>query len=311
MSKYQRILCPVDFSKNSYLAIELATTLAKQHDAKVAFCYVSSIWDPGPRSQYQEWAQRTIEEEKTELYRICPADSSVEFEHLFLFGNPGPALVKATKTADMVAMSTHGVTGVMRLILGSVASYVMRNSTCPVYLVKGIQLEPGAVATDTPSEASQTYITEFMHQVSPVHAFETMESVLKGLKTARETAAPVVNGSGKCIGILTTTDIERFHTLQKRFNEKDETVLDEMFEIDEYGQRRTPNYNFDQVERHMTKEVVSVQDTDSVQVAIDLFEANPNIHHLVVMNEYDRAVGIVDAENIVDIGFGEESQAVS
>jgi CBS domain-containing protein len=42
-----------------------------------------------------------------------------------------------------------------------------------------------------------------------------MESALKGLNKARETAAGVVDGSGNCVGILTVTDIERFRDLEK------------------------------------------------------------------------------------------------
>jgi nucleotide-binding universal stress UspA family protein/CBS domain-containing protein len=298
MPKFHRILCPVDLSENSFGAIELATLLARQQDAKIAFYYVTPIWEPSTASGLQEYAKQVIEEEKTQLYKVRPTDSIVSFEHHFVHGNPGPEIVKASKKADMVVMNTHGRSGIARLIMGSVANYVLRNAKCPVYLVKQMDIEnQRREESGGQTPESQTFVTDIMHQVPPVHAFKTMESVLEGLNKARETAAPVVDGVGKCIGILTTTDIERFHSLQKRFEEKDESVIEEMFEVDEFGQRRSENYNFDQVERHMTKEVICIQDTDTVQDAIDLFEANPKIHHLVVLDEDDLAVGIVDALN--------------
>jgi nucleotide-binding universal stress UspA family protein len=307
MPKYKRILCPVDLSDNSLEAIEMATTLAKAHDSKIMFCYVTPLWEPSGSSQLQEYAKQIVEESQIKLYKIRPTDPSVGFEHQLIYGNAGPELVNETKNADMIVMSTHGRSGIFRLIMGSVANYVLRNAKCSVVLVKGTGvLDDALIRSDenAPNQAekdSQKYVTEIMHQVPAVRSFETMDSVLNGLKKARETAAPVVDGSGTCIGILTTTDIEDFHAIQKRFEEKDESVLEEVFEVDQYGQRKVTDYNFDQVQRHMTKEVISLQVTDSVRKAIELFDANPTIHHLVVLDADDHPVGVVDAINAAEI----------
>lgn len=299
MPKFNRILCPVDLSENSYGAVSLATMLAKQNGAKVVFCFINSTWEPSAASGLQEYVEKIVEADKTRLYKIRPTDSAVEFEHQFLRGNAGPEIVKSSKKADMVVLSTHGRGGIARLIMGSVANYVLRNAKCPVYLVKGVEMESEQRTDDEQRAESDFFITDIMHVVPPAHAFETMESVLKGLNKSRETAAPVVNESGNCIGILTTSDIEHFQSLQKRIDQKDATVVEEAFEVDKYGQRRCDNYNFDQVERHMTKDVISIQDTDTIQHAIELFEANPDIHHLVVLDEDEHPVGIVDATNVV------------
>jgi nucleotide-binding universal stress UspA family protein len=296
--KHNLILCPVDLSENSFGAIELATMLAEQRNSKIAFYYVTPVWEPGGSSQLQEYAKQFIEHEKMQLYKVRPTSSAVEFEHHFIHGNPAAELVKATKKADLIVMSTHGRSGIVRLIMGSIANFVLRNAKCPAVLVKGNEIAKDESEQMQQSVESQTYVTEVMHPVPPVHAFETMDSVLNDLTKARETAAPVVNESGKCIGILTTSDIEKFHSLQKRFDEKDESVINEMFEVNKYGQCCTDNYNFDQVERHMTKEVISLSDSDSVQVAIDLFKSNPKIHHLIVVDEDDQPVGIIDAARV-------------
>jgi nucleotide-binding universal stress UspA family protein len=39
--------------------------------------------------------------------------------------------------ADVIAMGTHGLTGVRRLLLGSVAEHVVRHASCPVVTVRG------------------------------------------------------------------------------------------------------------------------------------------------------------------------------
>ncbi|HXU03734.1 MAG TPA: universal stress protein [Polyangia bacterium] len=38
--------------------------------------------------------------------------------------------------ADLIAMGTHGLTGVRRLLLGSVAEHVVRHAPCPVVTVR-------------------------------------------------------------------------------------------------------------------------------------------------------------------------------
>jgi len=57
--------------------------------------------------------------------------------HLFE-GPPAAAILEAQKKygADMIAMTTHGRTGLGRLVLGSVAQEVVHQSTVPVFLVR-------------------------------------------------------------------------------------------------------------------------------------------------------------------------------
>ncbi|MFK7769159.1 MAG: universal stress protein [Mariniblastus sp.] len=301
MSKFQRVLCPVDLSENSCAAIELATTVAKQNGAVVSFLYVSQLWLPDDSQlvhEYSHYAEEVVDEEKAQLNKLRPTDPSVGYEHQFIHGNPGPTIVNATKAADFVVLNTHGRSGVMRFLMGSVAHYVLRNSKCPVVLVKGMEIGKDEGKEPKSTKQKIAFVTDVMHHVASIHTFDGMESVLADLRKARETAAPVVDGSGECIGILTTTDIEKFQSLRERFVARDETVIDEIFEVDEFGQRRATNYNFDKVERHMTKEVISISESETVQQAIDLLETHQNIHHLVVLDADCHAVGILDVESL-------------
>lgn len=54
------------------------------------------------------------------------------------FGDPGREIVKFAELVkvDMVAMATHGRTGLTHLLLGSVAEHVIRNVDVPVFLVR-------------------------------------------------------------------------------------------------------------------------------------------------------------------------------
>lgn len=53
-------------------------------------------------------------------------------------GDSGKEIVKLVeeKEIDLVLMATHGRSGLGRILLGSVADYVVRNAKCPVLLVR-------------------------------------------------------------------------------------------------------------------------------------------------------------------------------
>jgi nucleotide-binding universal stress UspA family protein len=44
--------------------------------------------------------------------------------------------IAETYNADLIVMGTHGRGGVKRLVLGSVADYVVRHASCPVVTVR-------------------------------------------------------------------------------------------------------------------------------------------------------------------------------
>ncbi|MFT5303062.1 MAG: universal stress protein A [Mariniblastus sp.] len=299
MTQFKRILCPVDLSETSNAAIELATTLAVRDSAKIAFLFVAPQWLPEQDLYGADYILDLVEDEKKQFEQIRPTVDDVAYEHLYLSGNPAPAIVTATESADMVVMGTHGRGGLMRLLMGSVAQYVFRNAKCPVFLVKGVKVSESA---DQATPTRSRFVSDVMHQVSPVHSFDKMDDVLDKLNKSKESAAPVMNDVGKCIGILTTTDIEKYRSLVQRFQQKDETVIDEMFEVDKYGQRKPTNTNFDQVCRHMTTELVSIQIDKLVNDASSLFEAHPKIHHLVVLDDRGGAVGIIDSRDVATPG---------
>ena len=295
MSSVKKILCPIDLSENSLAALELATTIASGHDATLVFIYVAPQWLPDEAMFGSDYIRTTVEEDKNTFEALRPLDSSIDYNHIFVFGNPGPEIVKHAKDCDMVVMSTHGHGGVMRFLMGSVAQYVIRNATCSVVTLRNSKIEPKAADNDP---QLRHFVTEIMRHVRPIRSFDKMETITAELERANQSGAPVIDDSGCCIGILTKTDIQKYHELQARFARRDETVIDEMFEIDEFGQRRASNLDFDQVRRHMTAPVVTISNSEACQKARELFEANSTIHHLIVIDESDRPIGIVGTEDL-------------
>ena len=308
MSKFNKILCPVDLSDNSLAAIDLATMLALHNQSQVVFIYVAPPLLPEEAMFGSEYVRQTVEENKEGLKKVTPADPAVPFEHIFVSGNPGPEIVRASKDCDLIVMSTHGFSGIMRLLMGSVAQYVMRHSKCPVIMFKNQKIKRSEREQEV---FEHKFVTEVMHQVSPIQGFDKMTEVLADMNQARQTAAPVVDETGKCIGILTKTDIDKYFDLKKRYEAGDQTVIDEMFEVDQYGQRRPNLDDFDQVRRHMTFPVVSITNDQPCAAAKMEFDENPNIHHLVVVDETNHALGVVEPDDVKSCGKAETDSTTS
>ncbi len=293
MSNFNRILCPVDLSENSLAAIDLATSIAQKHKSKLCFFYAAPQWLPEEAMLGLDYTKSVVEEREKRLRRLRPTANDVQFEHQMVFGNAAPEIVRASATAGMIVMSTHGYSGLIRFVIGGTAQYVLRNSKCPVILFKPIVVAKGEPVAEH-EEDDRSFITTTMHHVASIHEHDSMIAVVNELQSAGETAAPVVDGAGQCIGILTTTDIEKYQSLKQRYEAYDQSVVEEMFEVDKYGQRRSSKFDFDQVKRHMTKDAISIGVNESVHAAAELIEENATIHHLVVLDGMNRAVGIVD-----------------
>ncbi|HKZ05130.1 MAG TPA: universal stress protein [Methylomirabilota bacterium] len=62
-------------------------------------------------------------------------------------GRPADEILAATRegNADLIAMATHGRTGLSRVLFGSVAEAVLRNASVPVFLIR--QPQPGPPGT--------------------------------------------------------------------------------------------------------------------------------------------------------------------
>jgi nucleotide-binding universal stress UspA family protein len=65
-------------------------------------------------------------------------------------GRPDLQIVEAARetSADLIAMSTHGRSGLGRLLFGSVAEQVLRHAEVPVFMMRQAGRVPATIATD-------------------------------------------------------------------------------------------------------------------------------------------------------------------
>lgn len=152
MPEIKCIVYPTCFTSESDTAQEYARFLADQSQADLHVIHVfdtSSLEIPAPYFMLpsaEHWVQHRMTEVlsrvQTELNALgTQFGSAIAVTTNLIQGKPGPGIVEYVDqvNADMVVMGTHGYTGLDRLVLGSVAEYVVRHANCAVLTVKSKQ----------------------------------------------------------------------------------------------------------------------------------------------------------------------------
>ncbi len=169
MALLHRILVPFDFSKLSEQGVQHALELGEVHGAQLDILHV--VEEPAFPSFFKLGAMR--------IYGMVPNLEKVAWTALEKrFGSPGAqpnlhfhvvkgkADVEIIRFAtehetDLIVMTSHGLTGLQHVLLGSVAEKVVKLAPCPVLVVKAFSRQPNLVLDAEPadqpgSEASPT-----------------------------------------------------------------------------------------------------------------------------------------------------------
>lgn len=125
----------MDFSATSAHAFAFAERLALSLSSHLLLLHVS---DREP--SYTVAGQQPAEDAELhkQLEHVRPSSSSIVVERVLHSGAPGEVIcwLAENRHCDLIVMGTHGRQGLMHLLLGSVAEYVMRNARCPVLTVR-------------------------------------------------------------------------------------------------------------------------------------------------------------------------------
>jgi nucleotide-binding universal stress UspA family protein len=138
---FSKILCPIDFDRDSIQALELASRLATQNGAAVYLLAViaapseASELPPVPldlNPQFEAVCRGRLEAMAKDKLAGIPHEIFVES------GNAAPQILKlaAEQNIDLIVMGTHGRKGVKHFLLGSVAERVIRESPVPVMTIR-------------------------------------------------------------------------------------------------------------------------------------------------------------------------------
>jgi nucleotide-binding universal stress UspA family protein len=158
-----KILCPVDFSELSDLALKYAAAGARAFDATLVVihaqrfelpAYFTSAQTAELTRQHQMEQKRAKDFLKLHTRRILgPAVGQLRIQFDSADAHPVDAILAACRKqrADLIVMGTHGRGGAKRLWLGSVAENVVRQSEVPVFVVR--QKQFGLIDTTQPQES--------------------------------------------------------------------------------------------------------------------------------------------------------------
>lgn len=135
---WKKILVPTDFSHLSDQAVGIAAALARESSGTVILLHVEEAPVAyGAGEMYYGIAEPDTDALRKMLQEIrLPEGVAVE-RHLTA-GEPAGAIVRFAEEngVDLVVMSTHGRTGLLRLLMGSVAEEVVRRARCLVLTLK-------------------------------------------------------------------------------------------------------------------------------------------------------------------------------
>lgn len=156
MFKLERILCAVDFSKHSAAALRVTGGLAQASKAEVIVLHAQQIEAPvyftvaqinalkGQMRGSLHAARKYVEDFVAENLPTGIAHSTVIVE-----ADPVEAILRTFKesNADLLAMGTHGRTGLARFRLGSVSESVLRQAAGPILTVGPRVGQPASLGT--------------------------------------------------------------------------------------------------------------------------------------------------------------------
>lgn len=145
MKKFNKILCPYDFSKNSEESLLFAIKLSDT-DTEINLLHIIQLpyfIDPNGFTYFDvksEEIKKSTEDafnQKLKAIHSLYPNNNIVFQ-LEIDNDPAEVIINTQKKNDydLIVMGTHGRKGLDRLLMGSVAESVLRGATCPVLTIK-------------------------------------------------------------------------------------------------------------------------------------------------------------------------------
>jgi nucleotide-binding universal stress UspA family protein len=121
---WRKVCCPVDYSRESRAALEVAIDLCRRLGAELTILHVEEPDRADRAAENDAWLEDA-------------ARSGVTVRSAATPGDPKVAIAEWTEKNgfDAVVMGTHGWTGRAHALVGSVAESTLRRATCPVMVI--------------------------------------------------------------------------------------------------------------------------------------------------------------------------------
>lgn len=141
------ILIPTDFSGCANYALPYAAAIARATNATIICVHVvepiapavgyTGLAEPLPIADISEQLEDSAERELPKLAE-CDECAGLKVEEVLVHGDAAAEIVRVAgeREVDLIVISSHGRTGLGRILFGSTAEAVVRHASCPVLVVK-------------------------------------------------------------------------------------------------------------------------------------------------------------------------------
>ena len=144
MKEFSRVLFPVDLSESSDKIVPYVQAVAERFGAQIHILFAARVFDHFtsiyvPHPSINKFEKELIDGAEKRLYEFVDQHFK-EFPHTktsVVAGDPSEEVLNYIKEheIDLVIMGTHGRKGMDKIIFGSVAERVVKNSPVPVMVV--------------------------------------------------------------------------------------------------------------------------------------------------------------------------------
>lgn len=152
MAGIKTIIAPTDLSELSAIGVDYACSLAKDVGAQIIILNVVKVeelislvrqmkdapsprWDDGLEDRLIQHHGRLLDEFTKQQLPALSAETNMR--KVVKLGEPYKTILDCAREekANLIVMSTHGRSGLPRMMLGSVTEKVLRSSSCPVLAI--------------------------------------------------------------------------------------------------------------------------------------------------------------------------------
>ena len=143
---FSKILVPTDGSEFTKAAAVKAMDLAEMTDGTITVLYVidQTLFMNVPMDSAITSVYAALKKEGQDavdaIRRMCE-ERNVKVRTEVADGQPVKVILETAKDHDLIVMGTLGRTGVSKLLMGSVAERVVRQSTGPVMVVRSPEVD--------------------------------------------------------------------------------------------------------------------------------------------------------------------------
>ena len=136
MAMLKTILAPTDFSDLSANGVRYACQLARDMGAALIIFNVVAL-DESNAVNKREIEQHKKRLEEFVAEKVADAGVGLKVRQMVDAGQPFGAIVDCAEKerVDLIVMSSHGRSGLSRMLIGSVTDKILRGGSCPVLVV--------------------------------------------------------------------------------------------------------------------------------------------------------------------------------